>query len=179
MATRTGDLDPGVFVYLAREKGLSVDAIERLVERESGLVGVGGTADMETLLARALPRRSGGDEKTPAESDPAAALALALFGYAVRKAIGAFVAALGGIDLLVFTGGIGEHAAPVRSLACRGLAAFGIELDEARNARHDALIATQTSRAAIRVVAADEERVIARHAAALVSRSDARAELAP
>jgi acetate kinase len=158
MGTRTGDLDPGVLIYLAREKGLRPDALESLVDRESGLLAIGGTSDMRTLLDRA-------------GTDPRARLAVEMFGYAVRKAIGAFAAALGGIDLLVFTGGIGEHAAPVRAEACRGLEQFGIEVDAARNARDEAIISVASSRSVVRVMPTDEDLVIARHARRLVRKS--------
>lgn len=151
MGTRSGDLDPGILLYLAREHDLSTDALESLLNREAGLFAVAGTADMEALVER----RS---------SDPSARLAIAMFGYSVRKAIGSFVAVLGGIDLLVFTGGIGEHAAVVRSEACRGLGAFGIELDAARNEANEASIARDSSRCSIRVIPTDEDRIIARHA---------------
>ncbi|HEX2686820.1 MAG TPA: hypothetical protein VHN14_09380 [Kofleriaceae bacterium] len=154
MGTRTGDLDPGVLLYLARERRLSPDAIARLVEHEGGLVAIGGTADMKTLLARA-------------PHDPAAALAVEMFGYAVRKAIGAFAAALGGLDMLVFTGGIGEHAPVIRALACRGLAFAGIQIDEDRNRRNAPEIGTGSC--AIRVIATDEDLVLARHALALAA----------
>jgi acetate kinase len=153
MGTRTGDLDPGVLVYLAREKQLSADALERLVERESGLSAVGGTPDMKRLLERA-------------PTDERARLAISMFGYAVRKAIGGLVAVLGGIDLLVFTGGIGEHAAEVRADACKGLEPLGIELHRERNERGergDRSIHSDSSRCAVRVVETNEDLVIARH----------------
>jgi acetate kinase len=149
MGTRTGDLDPGALVYLLREKHLSTDEIERLVERESGLLGVGGTSDMIALLERA---------------DERARLAVAMFGYAVRKAIGALGAALGGIDLLVFTGGIGEHAPSVRADACAGLESFGVHLDEGRNSRGEEIVSVDESPCAVRVIATNEDLVIAQHA---------------
>jgi acetate kinase len=151
MGTRTGDLDPGILVYLARDRGLSIDAIERLVTREGGLAAVGGTSDMKTLLERRAV-------------DPRAALAVAMFAYGVRKAIGSYVAILGGLDLLVFTGGIGEHASDVRAEVCAGLDAFGIALDPEANAHGHGLISRQPSRCQVRVVATDEDLVIARHA---------------
>ncbi|MBV9949897.1 MAG: acetate/propionate family kinase [Myxococcales bacterium] len=157
MGSRTGDLDPGAIVYLMRRYGLSADAIEHLVERESGLLGIGGTADMKELLARR-------------PSDPRAALAVEMFGYGVRKAIGAFAAALGGLDALVFTGGIGERAPEIRAAACRGLDAFGVVLDEERNARGEDPVGSSAGRCAVRVVATDEDRVIARHARRLLAR---------
>jgi acetate kinase len=155
MGTRSGDLDPGALVYLARQRGLTVDDLERICERESGLRAIGGTSDMRTLLA-------------DAGHDPRAALAVTMFGYAIRKAIGAFAAALGGLDLLVFTGGIGAHAAPVRTEACAGLEAVGLQLDLAENERGAERISTPDSRCAIRVIVADEESAMAREARALV-----------
>jgi acetate kinase len=163
MGTRTGDLDPGVVVYLLREKKLSADALEQLVEREAGLAAIGGTPDMAALLERA-------------PHDPRARLAVSMFGYALRKSIGGLAAALGGVDLLVFTGGIGENAAEVRREACAGLEPFGIAVDAERNARAraasgeraferagDGVISADASRALVRVVATNEDVVIARH----------------
>ncbi len=158
MGTRSGDLDPGVLIYLAREQGLGPDALEHLVDRESGLLAVGGTSDMKTLLERSL-------------TDARARLAVEMFTYAVKKAIGAFVAALGGLDVLVFTGGIGERAGAIRAAACDGLQPLGIDIDSERNARHDAVISGESSRAVVRVVTADEDLVIARHALQLLGTS--------
>lgn len=155
MGTRSGDLDPGVLLYLMREKGYSASGLEQLLERESGLLGLAGTADMRTLSERF-------------ESDEAAHLAITLFGYAVRKAIGAYIAALGGLDVLVFTGGIGEHAPLVRAEACRGLEAFGIALNGASNERGDRVIHAPDSACQVLVVETDEDRMIARHAGAVV-----------
>jgi len=155
MGTRTGDLDPGVLFYLARARGLTVDELERLCEHESGLRGVGGSADVRELAARA-------------PHDPAAALALQLFAYQIRKSIGAFAAVLGGVDLLVFTGGIGEHAAGVREAACRGLGALGVQLDGARNAAGASVISAEESRCVVRVIPADEEAQMAREARGLL-----------
>jgi acetate kinase len=127
MGTRSGDLDPGVIVFLLER--MSRQQIEELVDRESGLLGVSGiTSDMKALLA---------------SPDPRARLAVEMFCYQARKAVGSLAAALGGLDALVFTGGIGEHAAPVRELICDGLRHLGSF--------------------AVHVVPADEERVIARH----------------
>jgi acetate kinase len=151
MGTRTGDLDPGVLLYLLREKGLSPAELEDLVDRQSGLTGVGGSSDMQALLEKRI-------------DDPRAALAIAMFGYAVRKAIGALAAALGGLDLLVFTGGIGEHAAAVRADACTGLEVIGVTLDPGRNARAERVISSEQSRVVVRIVDTNEDLVIARHA---------------
>jgi acetate kinase len=157
MGTRTGDLDPGVLFYLAREQGFDLRALEELVEREGGLLGVGGVSDMQALLARA-------------PTDPRAKLAVAMFGYSVKKAIGAFAAALGGLDLLVFTGGIGEHAAPVRAAACEGLDGIGIRLDPARNTRDADVVSADGSPCTIRVIPTNEDLVIARHALRVAAR---------
>ncbi len=154
MGTRPGDLDPGVLIYLARERGLDIAALEHLVNHESGLLAVGGQSELKTLVELSL-------------TDPKARLAVEMFGYAVRKQIGAYAAALGGLDLLVFTGGIGEHSDVVRALACRELAVLGISLDEVRNARGDTVISAASSRCEVRLVSANEELVIARHVAAL------------
>ena len=155
MGTRSGDLDPGVLVYLMREKKFSVDMLEQLVDRQSGLLAIGGTSDMKTLLERA-------------PEDAQARLAVAMFGYGVRKAIGGLVAALGGIDLLVFTGGIGEHAAEVRAHACEGLDSFGIRLDSERNDRSDEVISANLSACSVRVVKTNEDLIVARHAFRIV-----------
>ena len=156
MSTRSGDLDPGILTYLARVHGMDAGALERCLTNECGLLAVGGASDMQTLLSRAA-------------TDPAAALAVEMFGYAVRKQIGAYAAALGGLDLLVFTGGIGESAAAVRAEACRGMAGFGIELDAKRNERGEAIISTRPSGTMVKVMKADEALVIARHTRRLIA----------
>ncbi len=151
MGTRPGDLDPGVLVHLLAQRGYDAAALERLVERESGLRGVSGlTADMQTLLARRA-------------DEPGAREAVELFCYSVRKHVGALAAVLGGLDTLVFTGGIGEHAAPVREEICRGLEHLGIRLDARRNAAHAAVVSAAESRCTVRVVPTDEDLMIARH----------------
>lgn len=151
MGTRTGDLDPGVLVYLMREKGYDAAGLDRLVNKESGLLGVSGTtADMKTLLERR-------------DREEAAALAVAMFVYQVRKEVGAFAAALGGLDTLVFTGGIGERAAPVRAEICDGLGHLGVHLDPARNAAHGSPASVPGRGAQVRIVATREDLMIARH----------------
>jgi acetate kinase len=154
MGTRSGDLDPGLLFYLLREKGYSADTLETLLERESGLLGVGGSSDLRILTEKR-------------QRDEHAQLALTMLGYAIRKVIGAYFAVLGGLDLLVFTGGIGEHSPLIREGACRGLDALGISLDEPRNEANERSIHAATS-CPILVVAADEDRMIARHARAVV-----------
>jgi acetate kinase len=158
MGTRTGDLDPGVAVYLARNRGMDPAALEDLFNRRSGLRALSETTnDMLALLA-ARP------------NDPRADLAVATFCWSARKWIGALTAVLGGLDALVFTGGIGQHAAPVREEICRGLEHLGIDLDSGRNARSEPVVSAEGSRCMVRVVATDEERVVARHTAELTGR---------
>jgi acetate kinase len=154
MGTRTGDLDPGVIVHLLRTRGLDADALERLVDRESGLRGVSGaTADMRRLLAA---------------TDAPAREAVELFCWIARRHVGALAATLGGVDALVFTGGIGEHAAPVRAGICAGLEHLGVVVDPSANDRHAPIVSTADSRCVVRVVPTDEDRMIARHARAVL-----------
>lgn len=151
MGTRSGDLDPGVLLYLLREKGYDSERLDRLVNDESGLLGVSGLSpDMKTLLERR-------------GSEPAAAQAVAMFCYQLRKYIGALAATLGGLDTLVFTGGIGERAAPVRWEACQGLDHLGLRLDAERNAVHADTVSRPDSRCIVRVIPAQEDLMIARH----------------
>lgn len=153
MGTRSGDLDPGVIVHLMRQPGMTADALEHLLNHESGLRGLAGTAQMTDILAR---------------DDAEAQSALELFAYAIRKQIGAYVAALGGLDCLVFTGGIGEHAPRLRMLSCTGLDALGIQLDPQRNAANADVISQPDSPCTTRVIHTDEDLMIARHTAAVV-----------
>lgn len=149
MGTRSGDLDPGLSWYLARTEGLDAKGFNEMVTRESGLLGVSETSsDMRDLLE---------NEKR----DVRAAEAVALFCYQIKKWIGAFAAALGGLDTLVFAGGIGEHAPAVRARACGGLGFLGIVLDEGRNAANEGVISTAASTVVVRVIPTDEERIIA------------------
>ncbi|MGO8847691.1 MAG: acetate/propionate family kinase [Methylocella sp.] len=150
MSTRSGDLDPGLIWYLARNEGLDAKRFNEMVNFRSGLLGVSETSsDMRHLL------ESEG-------SDVRAAEAVALFCYQVKKWIGAFAAALGGVDTLVFAGGVGENAPIVRSRICEGLEFFGIELEEKRNAANEGVISTAASRVAVRVIPTDEELMIAK-----------------
>ncbi len=150
MATRSGDLDPGIAAHLARTEGMSTQRFYAMANHESGLLGISETSgDMRDLLA--------------AEgSDVRAAEAVGLFCYQTKKWIGAYAAALGGVDTLVFAGGIGEHAAPVRERICNGLGFLGIELDTARNAAHAEVISSAAARTSVRVIRTDEELMIAR-----------------
>ena len=162
MATRTGDLDPGVLVRLARRDGLDADALDHLVNDASGLLGVSGSSgDMATLLARR------GD-------DPAAAFAVDLFAYLAAKALGGLVAVLGGLDLLAFAGGIGEHAAPVRAAVCDRFGFLGLTLDPGRNATNAPLVSAAASAVAVRIVPSDEAAVIARQTRDLVAPEESR-----
>jgi acetate kinase len=149
MGTRTGDLDPGVLLHILRSERMDVDALDELVNRRSGLAGVSGTSpDMRELLARE-------------ESDPRAADAVALFCYGVKKAIGGLAAALGGVDALVFSAGIGERSAVVRARILQGLEHLGMHLDPAANARHAPVISTAASPCTVVVLRTDEESMIA------------------
>lgn len=150
MGTRSGDLDPGVLAHLAATEGLSSAELQHLCSHQSGLLGVSETSsDVRELLALEA-------------TDPRATEALALFCYQVRKGIGGFAAVLGGIDTLVFAGGIGEHAAPIRGRICHGLQFLGIELCAQRNARGADVISTDESKVSVRVMRTDEEQMIAR-----------------
>jgi acetate kinase len=150
MSTRSGDLDPGLVWYLARTEGLDAKGFNEMFNFQSGLLGVSETSsDMRDLLERET-------------QDVRAAEAVALFCYQVKKWIGAFAAALGGLDTLVFAGGIGEHAPPVRARICEGLGFLGIRLDEKRNTATEAVISTAKSPVTVRVIPTDEERMIAR-----------------
>ena len=150
MGTRTGDLDPGLVYYLQHTGNMTPAQFQRLVNHESGLLGVSEvSSDMRDLLHQET-------------GDVRAAEAIALFCYQAKKWIGAFAAALGGLDTLVFAGGIGEHAPPVRARICEGLGFLGIELSPSRNAHDEGVISSESSRATVRVIATDEDLMIAR-----------------
>jgi len=150
MSTRTGDLDPGLAPYLARTEQMTTKQFYEMVNHESGLLGISETSsDMRDLLDR---------EK----QDVRAAEAVALFCYQAKKWIGSYAAVLGGLDTLVFAGGIGENAPPVRARICDGLGFLGIGLNKAKNARNAPVISTDASQATVRVIRTDEELMIAR-----------------
>jgi len=150
MGSRSGDLDPGLVSYMARTEQMSAKQFQNMVNHESGLLGVSETSsDMRDLL----------EHET---QDVRAAEAVALFCYQAKKWIGAYAAALGGLDTLVFSGGIGENAPLVRTRICEGLGFLGIEFDETRNAATEAVISADTGRVAVRVIPTDEEQMIAR-----------------
>jgi acetate kinase len=149
MGTRSGSLDPGVVLYLMDQQGLDARAIEKLIYTQSGLLGVSGlSSDMRTLLA---------------SEDPRAKLAVDLFVYQIRRNLGSLAAALGGIDAIVFTAGIGENAPEIRSRVGRDAAWLGVEIDEAANAAGRGSISTASSRVAAYVIPTNEELMIARH----------------
>lgn len=150
MSTRSGDLDPGLAWYLARTEQVTAKQFHHMVNHEAGLLGVSEiSSDMRELLAREA-------------EDVRAAEAVALFCYQTKKWICALAGALGGLDTLVFAGGIGENAPPVRARICDGLGFLGIELDEQRNLTNAAVISSETSRIAVRVIRTDEEWMIAK-----------------
>jgi acetate kinase len=156
MSTRSGDLDPGVLVYLLREKGLDASALNRIVNKQAGLLGASGTSSsMKELLD---------NERL----DPRAAAAVDLFCYQARKFVGALSAVLGGLDVLIFTGGIGENAPSIRERICKDLEFLGIGVDRDRNLKNSPIISRDLSTVAIRVMKTNEELMIARHTYALI-----------
>ena len=157
MGTRSGDLDPGVLVYLAREQGFDAAMLEDLVDHRSGLAGISGLdGDMRTLHAAA-------------GSNADATLAVRMFCYAVRKQLAAMWAVLDGVDAIVFTGGIGEHDAAVRAEVCTGLSSLGVRLDEARHRALANPISSAGSSCEVHVLPSLEDEQIARHTGALLS----------
>jgi acetate kinase len=150
MSNRSGDLDPGLVSYLEHTERMTASEFQHMVNRESGLLGVSETSsDMRDLLMHE-------------NGDLRAAEAVALFCYQAKKWIGSFAAALGGLDTLVFAGGIGENAPLVRARICDGLSFLGIELNESRNAGTAGVISSDASRTTVRVIRTDEELMIAR-----------------
>ena len=150
MSTRSGDLDPGLVAFLGRSEQMTETQFDRMIHHESGLLGVSETSsDMRDLLARE-------------SADVRAAEAVALFCYQAKKWIGSFAAALGGLDTLVFAGGIGENCPVIRTRICDGLGFLGIELNKTRNAKNAGVISTDASRVTVRVIRTDEELMIAR-----------------
>jgi acetate kinase len=150
MGTRCGDLDPGFLVYLMRNERMTGDQIDELVNKRSGLLGISEiSSDLRDLLARE-------------SSDARAAEAVAIFCYSAKKWIGALAAALGGLDTLVFSAGIGENAPEVRARICDGLEFLGIQLDPARNGSNAAVISKDGAATAVRVIRPDEESIMVR-----------------
>jgi acetate kinase len=161
MATRSGDIDPGVILHLMRTRRLGIDELNRIVNTDGGLAGISAsTGDMQALLDR-----SGVDQRAEDAVD--------IFCYQVRKAVATCAAALGGLDCLVFTAGIGEHAAAVRARICEGMDWCGIALDGGRNAANDLIISQPGSAVTVRIVPTNEELMIARHVRALLDQDAA------
>lgn len=159
MGTRSGDLDPGLMSFLALSESMNAEQFQTMVNHESGLLGVSETsADVRDLLEREL-------------TDSRAREALALFCYQAKKWIGSFAAVLGGVDTLVFAGGIGENAAPLRRRICDGLQFLGIEIDDLKNQRNAPQISPDTGAVAVRVIHTDEEIIIADLTATLLGRT--------
>jgi acetate kinase len=162
MGTRSGSLDPGVILYLMDQRGMDAKAIEKLIYQQSGLLGVSGiSSDMRALLASEKPR---------------ARLAVDLFLYRIRRELGSLTAALGGLDALVFTAGIGENAPVIRSRVCRDAAWLGVEIDEAANAAGRGYISSGSSRVSVWVIPTNEEVMIARHTRRLLSTTSGKGE---
>jgi acetate kinase len=167
MATRTGDLDPGVLLFLARAKGQSLDALESLVNTQSGLTAICGTGDMQAIQAMRAASKS---QRLPSDAHNAD-LAFTVYTTGVAKAIAALTVSLGGLDLLVFTGGIGEHSAEVRQSVLASLAMFGIRHDEALNQRGALRIDAPRSKVPIQVLPAEEDLRIAQHTRRLLKQT--------
>jgi acetate kinase len=152
MGKRSGDLDPGLMVHLMRTEKLTAETLDTLVNEQSGMLGISETsADVRDLLERQ-------------ESDHRAADAIDLFCYQAKKWIGALAAVLGGVDTLVFSGGIGENSPVIRARICEGLGFLGLQIDLEQNAQNQPLLSTESSRCRVRVLRTDEERMIARTA---------------
>jgi acetate kinase len=155
MSTRSGDLDPGVILYLLEEKGLRPSTVNDMVNQHAGLLGISGiSSDMKDLLSK--------------EADPHAAEAIDLFCYQAKKYLGALAAVLGGLDTLIFTGGIGENAPAIRQRICRDMAFLGIHLDAHHNDASSPVISRPDGPVTVRVMKTNEELMIARHSRDLI-----------
>ena len=161
MGTRSGDIDPAIIFYLTGKLGLSIEAVDRLLNKQSGLLGISGDSDLRDIEAR------------QATGDKAAQLALDMYTYRLKKYIGAYLAALGRVDALVFTAGVGENSAYVRWHACEGLDNLGIKLDRTKNetATEPTEIQTPASRIKVLVIPTNEELEIAVQTLAMVKKN--------
>jgi acetate kinase len=158
MSTRSGDLDPGIVLYLAKNEGIDAERFNKIINSESGLLGVSEiSSDMRDLL----------DKES---NDKRAKEAIDLFCYQIKKQIGAYSAALGGIDTIIFSAGMGENAPKIRERICRGLEFLGIKLDAKNNELNDTLISTKDSKVKIRVIKTDEELMIAKTTVSFINR---------
>ncbi len=157
MATRTGDLDPGVLLYLQRAKKMDADSLEKLLNHDAGLIALsGGISDMRKLQLAAE------------EGEQNAALAIEVFCLSIRKVIAAYAAVLGGLDMLIFAGGIGEHSTQVRKQVCDGLRFLGLAIDDGKNQTHEGTISASGSKVQVSIVPSQEDRQIARHCRAMM-----------
>jgi acetate kinase len=155
MGTRPGTLDPGILLYLMQEKGFTSSELEHLLYHQSGLLGVSGfSADIAELIA---------------SSEQPAKEAVELYAFTIARQAAALAATLGGIDRLVFTGGVGEHAPEIRAMVGARLRWMGMEIDEMENGKNASAISSRASRVKVGVIPTDEEGVIARHARQLLS----------
>ena len=159
MSTRSGDIDPGVVLYLLQEKHYSSSEVSELLTKKCGLLGLSGlSSNMQTLLDHEHDNTS-------------AAEAIAVFCYQTKKYIGAYAASLGGLDTLVFTGGIGENASPVRRKVCEGLEFLGVRIDDSANNSNAAVISDSGSSVTVRVIRTNEELIIAQHTRDVLTRT--------
>jgi acetate kinase len=157
MGSRCGEVDAGAIVHLMGEGKMTPQQVNTLINKESGLLGVSGSSeDMQDLLNREA-------------TDPHAAEAIQLFCYSAKKYVGAYAAALGGLDTVVFTGGIGENAPTIRERICSGLDFLGIRIDTARNHSNAPVISIDDSRVMVRIIKTNEDLMIARHTARLIN----------
>jgi len=164
MGTRSGDIDPAIIEFICEKEGLTVQEVESLLNKQSGLLGISGlTNDMRELIAEA-------DES----SDRRARLAIEIFCYRIQKYIGAYMAAMNGADAVVFSGGIGENSPVIRSIVCNALSWLGIAIDETLNAQftsgNEGVISSNDSRSKLWVIPTNEELLIARDAVRLITR---------
>jgi acetate kinase len=170
MGTRSGDIDPAILMYLARRLGASISDLDRIINKESGLLGISGLSDMRDV------------ENAAADGNVRAELALEVFCYRIRKYVGAYAAAMGGLDAIVFTAGIGENSPIVRERACRDLEFLGLELDATKNSteRGRAVdLAAASSRVRVLLIPTNEERMIARETMRIIAGSTAPSQLVP
>jgi acetate kinase len=159
MGTRCGEIDPAVVLHLMREEGLDIAEVEALLYRQSGMLGLSGiSSDFRDLLA---------------SDEPRARFALEVFVYRVARAIGSLAAALGGLDGVVFTAGVGENAAPIRAAICEACRWLGVDLDPVANAAKEQVISRELSRVSVHVIPTDENLMIARHTRAAIDGSAA------
>lgn len=158
MGTRCGGLDPGVILFLLRKEKLSADQIDELLSKNSGLQAIAGCSDMESL-----------EQRSP--DDPKARQAISAFAYSVKKSIGALASAMGGLDMLVFTGGIGENSAMIREQCCEGLKFLGIAISRRCNSQRHRVISKAKSKVKVKVIATDEAAVMAIHTKAIINKS--------